>query len=441
MNNFKVLFENKLLRYVNYFILVYFFMTLIWSRSFVGVYIYNFRIGELVVAGTVVFFLILLITKYQKFNLILLNRNYKFLIMIIFFYFLFIVIQSGSSFLSSYIYKASTYIWTTSFLFYGAFAKKVTLSRNQILFLEIGFLSVFFTSIYGLPEPIIELILNISDKYEPHKGSDLGLFFIIANLLICQSLKYNRISFMILTLNLAFFLPLTLYRSRGAFIGVMLFAVYEIYKHFKNKQVLKVSNLPIVLLFILISTYSTIVSQVKDFPEEISSQIISESYSSLGNYRLQHYQEEYPILYIENNRIYSGDGNLNWRLWMWQDQIEYMRENNLSLKGSGYSEKLYVFDTDNTGYGNDRTGLDNTNENLHNFFIQIYSRGGILHLALFLYFFTVLVKDYLLKKKQFDILFYLIPLLWISFFDSSMENAHFPLIFYYFLGNIYFKES
>ena len=189
MNNFKVLFENKLLRYINYFILVYFFMTLIWSRSFVGVYIYNFRIGELVVAGTVVFFLILLITKYQKFNLILLNRNYKFLIMIIFFYFLFIVIQSGSSFLSSYIYKASTYSWTTSFLFYGAFAKKVTLSRNQIVFLEIGFLSVFFTSIYGLPEPIIELILNISDKYEPHKGSDLGLFFIIANLLICQSLK------------------------------------------------------------------------------------------------------------------------------------------------------------------------------------------------------------------------------------------------------------
>ena len=126
---------------------------------------------------------------------------------------------------------------------------------------------------------------------------------------------------------------------------------------------------------------------------------------------------------------------------MWQDQIEYMRENNLSVKGSGYSKKLYVFDTDNTGYGNDRTGLDDTNENLHNFFIQIYSRGGILHLALFLYFFTVLVKDYLLKKKQYDILFYLIPLLWISFFDSSMENAHFPLIFYYFLGNIYFKES
>jgi O-antigen ligase len=195
------------------------------------------------------------------------------------------------------------------------------------------------------------------------------------------------------------------------------------------------------LLFIVITTYSTLVSQVKDFPEEISTAVISESYSSLGTYRLQHYQEEYPILYIDNNRVYSGDGNLNWRLWMWQDQIEYMRESNLVLRGSGYADKLYVFETNNTGYGNDRTGLDDTNENLHNYFIQILSRGGIAHLILFIYFYLQIVKTYIVTNRKLDILFFLTPLLWISFFDSSMENAHFPLVFYYFLGNIYFKEN
>lgn len=441
MNRFNLFLENKVLRFINYIVLFYFLMTLIWSRSFVGIYIYNLRIGELIIAGTLLLFLILIISRSQKFNLTLQSVNYKILILIIFFYFLFICISTQASLFSPYTFKASTYIWTLSFLFFGAFSKKVTFNTNQIIIIELALISIFFTSIYGLPTSIIEFILNISDKYEPHKGSDLGLFFIVVNLLISRSFKYNRISFIILTLNLGFFLPLILYRSRGAFIGVMLFVIYEIYQYFKKKQMLKFSNLPIFLLFILISTYSTIVSQVKDFPEEISAEIISESYSSLGTYRLQHYQEEYPILYLENNRIYSGDGNLNWRLWMWQDQIDYMRENNLLVMGSGYFQKLYVFDTDNTGYGNDRTGLDDTNENLHNYFLQILSRGGIIHLILFMYFFSKLVKSYLSNNKKYDVLFYLIPLLWISFFDSSMENAHFPLIFYYFLGNIYFKEN
>ena len=441
MNSFNFFLENKVLRFINYVVLFYFLMTLIWSRSFVGIYISNFRIGELFIAGTLVLFLILIITKSQQFNFTLLSINFKILILIIFSHFLFIGILTKASFVSPYTFKASTYIWTVSFLFFGAFSKKVTFNRNQIIIIELAFISIFFTSIYGLPTTIIELIVNISDKYEPHKGSDLGLFFIVVNLLISKSFKYNKISFIILTLNLALFLPLVLYRSRGAFIGVVLFAIYEIYQYFKKKQILKLSNLPIFLLFILISTYSTIVSQVKDFPEEISAEIFSESYSSLGTYRLQNYQEEYPILYVENNRIYSGDGNLNWRLWMWQDQIDYMRENNLIVRGSGYSQKIHVFAIDNTGYGNDRTGLDNINENLHNYFIQILSRGGIIHLILFMYFFSKLVKSYLSNNKNYDILFYLVPLLWISFFDSSMENAHFPLIFYYFLGNIYFKEN
>ena len=83
-----------------------------------------------------------------------------------------------------------------------------------------------------------------------------------------------------MALNLAFFLPLVLYRSRGAFIGVVLFAIYELYLYLKNKLIFRKNNLFILLLFIVITTYSTIVSQVKDFPEEISPAIISESYSS-----------------------------------------------------------------------------------------------------------------------------------------------------------------
>ena len=126
---------------------------------------------------------------------------------------------------------------------------------------------------------------------------------------------------------------------------------------------------------------------------------------------------------------------------MWQDQIEFMVDQNLVIFGSGYKDKLYVFETNNTGYGNDRTGLDNTNENIHNFFIQIFSRGGLLQLFIYIYLFFNIYKTYFQNTSKRDILFYLLPLIWISLFDSSMENAHFPIIFYYFLGNFYFLNK
>ena len=262
--------------------------------------------------------------------------------------------MSKSSFLAPYTYKASSYIWPISMLFLDIILKNIEIKKSHTYFLQVGLLLIFYISIYDVPVIVSDFVLTISDKYEPHKGSDLGLFFIIANLLISKYGKYRNYSFNLYMINLGLFLPLILYRSRGAFIGVMLFSIYELWKYIKNKNIKLVNNLLTIILFFILATYSTIVSQVKDFPEEISAEIISSSYSSLGEYRLQHYQEEYPILYIENNRLYSGDGNLNWRLWMWQDQIYYMKENNLLIQGSGFSDKLFVFRIDNTGYGNDK---------------------------------------------------------------------------------------
>lgn len=433
--------EIKALKYINSLFLFYFFMTFLFSRSFVGIYIHNLRLGEIFIGLTFLIFLYIVFFRSNNINSTLLNKNYRIVLILIFLYFVILAVMSNSSFLSPYTYKASSYIWPTSMLFFGYYSRNVEIKKTHTYLLQAGLLLIFYISIYDVPVVVSDFVLTISDKYEPHKGSDLGLFFIIANLLISKYGRYKKFSFNFYMINLGLFLPLILYRSRGAFIGVLLFSIYELWKYIKNRNIKLVNNLPIIILFFILATYSTIVSQVKDFPEEISAEVISSSYSSLGEYRLQHYQEEYPILYIENNRIYSGDGNLNWRLWMWQDQIDYMKENNLLIKGSGFSDTLYVFSIDNTGYGNDRKGLDETNENLHNFFIQIFSRGGYIHLVLFIYFFFALIYNYLISTKKYDILFYIFPLLWISFFDSSMENAHFPLIFYYFLGNLYFKEN
>jgi len=428
------------IKYLNIFILFYMFMSFVFSRSFVGIYIFGYRIGEIAVGSTAIIFLFLLFFNSTYLNTVIFEKNMKFIILMLFLSFIIVALSSQSNFFLPYTYKASSFIWVFSVFFLGAHSKKINLGVKFIFIIEFILISIFFVSIYGLPEILVELFLIYSDKYEPHKGSDLGLYLIVVNLLIINQYKNNRFSLNLFVVNLGFFLPLILYRSRGAFIGVIIFVIYQFYLFFKKDILFVKKNIPLLIIFLILATYSTLVSQVKDFPEEVSAEVIYSSYSSLGEFRLQHYQEDYPIIYIENGRVYSGDGNLNWRLSMWQDQIDFMIKQNMTLLGSGYNERLYVFTTNNTGYGNDRTGLDNTNENVHNFFLQVFSRGGFLQLFIYIFIFSYIFKIYFSATKSKDILFFIFPLIWISLFDSSMENAHFPIIFYYILGNFYFTN-
>ena len=50
-------------------------------------------------------------------------------------------------------------------------------------------------------------------------------------------------------------------------------------------------------------------------------------------YRLQHYQEDYPILYLEMEEFIQ-EMEFKLRLAMWQDQIEYMSNKKLIYYGS-----------------------------------------------------------------------------------------------------------
>ncbi len=434
-------FEKKLLSIASALFMTYITLAAMFSRSFIGIYVFGYRVGEIFIALTLIIFLYLILFNSKNMNLMIHQSNFRILLTLMFFSFVFLTVISDANFDSSYTYKASTYIWTLSIFFLGAKSKKIFLSLGGVILIEFILLSIFFVSIYEFPQFLIEFFTEYSDKYEPHKGSDLALFFIVINLLINDKFDHNRKALNIFILNLGFFLPLVLYRSRGAFIGILIFSFYQLFIFNRNKILIHKMTVPVILLFISISTYPTIVSQLKNFPEEISPEVIANSYSSLGEYRLQHYQEDYPFLYIESGRIYSGDGNLNWRLDMWQDQIDYMSKENIILFGSGYKDKLYVFQINNTGYGNDRTGLDDINENIHNYFLQIFSRGGVIQLILFIFLFIKINKVYFKSSSRYDILTFLLPLLWVSLFDSSMENAHFPIVFYFILGNYYFSNK
>lgn len=416
------------------FLLLIFVLISLFTRSFLGIYIYGFRIGEILVAISFLLFISTLL------NFMKVDKKIKLMLWLLFVTFLFNVFISNSNLLDPYTFKSSSYIWTLSFFVLGNNLKHFDVRKKEAFLFQLLLLSIFFISVYGLPDVFESFFSNYSDKYELHKGSDLALFYIILNLKIRDYFNYTYRGFVFLILNAALFAPLVLFRSRAAFIGILFFFFYELINYFKNTKVLNLKNLPLFLFALLIGTYSTLVCQNKVISEEINPVAIQNSYSELGKYRFQHFNEEYPFLYIENKRVFSSDGNLNWRLDMWQDQIEDIRTDNKIIFGYGYYEKFKIFTVNNTGYGNDRKGLDQLNEHLHNYLLTVFSRGGLIHLIIFVYLFYLVLKIYNKKEKKHDLLIYLISLLFVSSFDSSMENSHFPLIFYFFLGNSYFRK-
>ena len=79
---------------------------------------------------------------------------------------------------------------------------------------------------------------------------------------------------------------------------------------------------------------------------------------------------------------------------------------------------------------------DGTNENVHNFLLNIFARGGLFHLLIYTFIIYEILKSPKIVNNQSLILLLIVPIFVVSFFDASMENPHFPLIFYFFLGRL-----
>ena len=106
------------------------------------------------------------------------------------------------------------------------------------------------------------------------------------------------------------------------------------------------------------------------------------------------------------------------------------------IKGYGYNEILPQM-TDPSAPG--RLGRDGLNVHVHNYFMTIFSRGGLIQLSFFLYFYYLVIKLWLKKYKNYNILSFLFPILLASSLDISMDGVQFPILFFSSLG--YFLNS
>ena len=107
-----------------------------------------------------------------------------------------------------------------------------------------------------------------------------------------------------------------------------------------------------------------------------------------------------------------------------------LKDKNRLIRGYGYGEIIPVM-TDPSAPG--RLGRDGLNENVHNYFVNIFARGGIFQLSMFIYFYLALLNLWRKRFANFSILIYMIPILFNSTLDMSMEGVQYPLILVFFL--------
>ena len=213
----------------------------------------------------------------------------------------------------------------------------------------------------------------------------------------------------------------------------LFFSVNTYLKHYIKTIVLIIAS---ILLFISSTLFiwgNLDFFKIAEKPEIEITDIISESLTN--NIEKNKANEIFYSLYIQDNRLYSTNITANWRLQIWQDVYHDLIAENKILFGYGYFEIIPAMDMV------ERRGTDGTNENVHNFSVNILARSGLIGLSIYIYLIYKLILMYFKKHNNYQIIHFIFPVLLTSFFDSSLESVRFPIIFYTFVGLIIGLEN
>ena len=418
--------------------LIFVLVLFIFGRVFMGLNIFTFRLGEILIGISALFFIYFLVKDLINFkNLSGEEKNTTIIFVLIALHTVYLLFFYGYEFFNLYPFKASSYIWVLGFFYVGRVNNYNFSSKKSLVLICLALVLSYFSSIFGITNVNQDIILRYVDKFDYLKASDLIIFFIFFIYFFIQSSFRNKLNFNVFVFLFSiFYLPLMMNKSRGAsiaFIFLISFLIYDLIKLKKEK------NFYVLIIFLssfIFVLSAFIVSKSPIELEEIDDKVVYVSTSRYDKPVQNTPQpiDDYPILYAEGIRLYSSDGNFNWRLQIWQDVIEDTYSKNIALKGYGYNYKIPAMEP---AY---RSGNDGTNENVHNFFVNIYARGGLIHLILYLSLFIVLFKSAKQNNRLKIFAMVFVPLIFTSFFDASMENAHYPLIFYFLLGKITYNR-
>ena len=432
----KIFLKNKLI----YFTLISFFI--LFGRSFSGLSILGYRVGEWVTAFCLLLSVIFLFLSYKRNHEYLIGKEINLIHKLIILSFFLELALNFPVNRSTYIFKASSYIWiVVSFYVGNLIFSKINYEYNffNSFFIFLPIIFIFQTTFF--PGFIKNFLLNYSDKFEFLKAGDVLLVFVLS-LLVLQNTLSNSLKYKTIFLfTFSIFLPYFLYASKGAFLAAIVFLILQLQsiKSVFTKFTLK--NVFILIGSIILFFSSTfyiygnfIFEKVQGESRDILVSLeIVDSLSAIVDER--NTTEAFFSFYVDSGRLYSEDVTANWRLQIWQDIIQDLKQSNNLAFGYGYNEIIPAMDD------KERRGSDGKNENVHNYFINIFARGGLIQLLLFVTFHCFIVIYYFRKFQNFKILKFMIPIFIVSFFDTSMESVRFPFLYYSFIGYFFNEDS
>ena len=430
-----------------YFVLIC--LILVFDRSAVGLYIAGIQLGKIIIAISLLVSFIFVIFKLLNNNFFKLgdfdtSLNIFLLIIVSFFISLFI---HNSDVFSEYVYKSSSYIWTIGIFYTSLYifsdSKRYIKTLKYLIYpaLLLPFVHYFFSTGY-YPNFVMDIFIKYSDKFAFNKASDMMLALISLNFINYRVNRNKTFKIFYLVISISLLLPLLLLMSRGSFLAAFLFLAGALL--FDWKYI--ISNLkkiiPIILFGIFVFGTSTYNVGDVDFSFNLNfggneqEDSIVDSIQKIA--KKNNTRKAFLSFYFNDGRIYSIDNTTNWRLDIWQDVIEDMNKKNIIIKGYGHNEIIPVM-LDPSAPG--RLGRDGLNENVHNYFINILARGGIIQLLFFILFHISYVRVWYRKNKNYEILIFIIPAMLNSSLDITMEGVQFPFMYYSMLGLFYNLEK
>lgn len=428
--------NKKILGIVLYAALLFYSLTAAFTRSFVGLYIFGIRLGEIIVLVALITFAIwtyCLFLDRNKFN-----NNFLYFNTTLGVLFLISLFTTDGSLFSSYTYKTSSYIWSLGYIFIGIiFANKLKLPKIFVLLGSLLPIIQYLMSTGRYPNFIIQFFLDYSDKFQFLKGADvmLNTLTIFTVIQIFNFKKNFEIAYIFMITGLV--APMLLYQSRSAFIPLV---VYILIYSILNIKVLFKNSFKSILLFVVTSFI-----------------FIFSAYNVYGNFQFQKVQKIFTLeedvtvvitdlveqkktaevflsFYIDEGKLKSKDPTTNWRLDIWQDVLIDMNKNSNYLTGYGYNSIIPAM-TDPTAPG--RFGRDGLNEHVHSYYFTILARGGVIQLLVMMLYYLNIYNNLQKPNSKRLLLMYLIPIAMHVSFDISMEGVQFPMIFLTFLGYFY----
>ena len=418
--------KNK--KFFEVFIISFLLLTLLFGRAFMGIAIFNYRLGEYLVALSLLLFIYLIYSqKFYFFTLLLIS----FLISNF--------INYGFTF-STYTFKASAYIWTIGFVLIGVllfsqhlFSKKIYL----IIFNLLPVLTYLFFTLFR-PQFLLNFFTLISDNANTLKPSDVFSLLVFVN--VINKLYFDEKTFLILfSSTSAFFLPLLLALSRGAVLGYIIYMIIELY--LSRKMIFSNRKRATALILLTLSTlyFSSLIVSKVDFYSINQANELPSLKAALGEIaEVKNTFDTDRYLYLNEGRLYSSDGTMNWRLDIWQDVIYDLNIKNQIYFGYGFNEIIPIM---LDGYQPGRLGRDGLNENVHNIFFTVLARGGLIQLIAYSLFIFFGLTKIISINNRYEIIKIVIPFYLVSFFDVSMDGVQFPFIFYILIGYIFMVEK